>query len=151
MTVNHPTASSGDELRARAHELARRWLPMLLTRLGVGNSVILEMRLEIGDDVELLRRLELARVGILPVVRQTSAETRDMADSALALIAELARGVQRIDDDPAAADVALARVNQHLLGLLAGLPSSTVRAGLARASWWSRLLSRNASVRALAS
>lgn len=151
MPVIYSTASSSDELRSRAHELAQRWLPMLLTRLSVENAVILEMRAELGDDEELLRRLDLASMATLRVARQTSGETSELAHSARALIAELARGIERIDDDRAAADAALGRVNQHLLGLLAGLPSSTVRAGLARSSWWSRLLSRNASARALAS
>jgi hypothetical protein len=125
---------------------------MLLTRLSIENSVILKMRSAIDDDDdELLQRLDLARAATQRVARQNSGETSELAHSALALIAELIRGIQLIEGDPTAADAALGRVNQHLLGLLAGVPSSAVRAGLARTTWWSRLLSRNVSVRALAS
>ena len=151
MAVTNSMSSSGDELRCRAQELTQRWLPMLLTRLGIENGVILEMRSELSDEADLLRRLDLASAATQQVTRQDSTKTSDDADSALALIEELTRGVKLIDDDPIRAEAALSRVNQHLLGLLAGLPSATVRAGLARSSWWSRLLSRHASVRALAS
>lgn len=151
MAATNSTASSTEELQFRAQELAQRWLPMLLTRLSIENCVILEMRSELGDKADLLRRLDLASVATEQVARQNSGETGEVAHSALALIAELTRGIQLIEHDPTAADEALGRVNQHLLGLLAGLPSATVRAGLARSTWWSRLLSRHASVRALAS
>jgi hypothetical protein len=151
MAVINSSSSSGEELQCRAQELAQRWLPMLLSRLSIETSVILEMRAELTNDAELLCRLDLATRATQRVARQTSGETDDIAHSALALIAELTRGVRLIDHDLAEADEALGRVNQHLLGLLAGLPSSTVRAGLAPSTWWSRLLSRSASTRALAS
>jgi hypothetical protein len=151
MAVTNSMSSSGDELRCRAQELTQRWLPMLLTRLSIENGVILEMRSELSNEADLLRRLDLASVATQRVARQNSTKTSDDAHSALALIEELTRGVQLIDDDPIRAEAALSRVNQHLLGLLAGLPSSTVRAGLARSTWWSRLLSRHSTVRALAS
>jgi hypothetical protein len=151
MAVTTSTSSPDEELRCRAHELAQRWLPMLLTRLGIENSVILEMRSELHDDGELLRRLDLASLATQRIARQNNGETGEVAHSALALIALLTRGIRLIDVAPVAADEALARVNQNLLGLLAGLPNSTVRAGLARSTWWSRLMSRNASARALAS
>jgi hypothetical protein len=143
--------NSRKELQARAQELAQRWLPMLLTRLNIENDVILEVRADVRDAEDLCRRLELASAATERVARENSGETSEIAHSALALIAELTRGIRLIDEHPAAANQALGRVNQHLLGLLAGLPSSTVRAGLARSSWWSRLLSRNATVRVLAS
>jgi hypothetical protein len=146
-----PVIHSVDGLRTLANELARRWLPMLLTRLSIENAVILEMKSDLGDDEELLRRLDRARVATERVARQTGGETGEVAHSALALIAELTRGIQLLDDDPAAAEAALGRVNQLLLGLLAGLPSSTVQAGLSPSSWWSRLLSRNPSGRELTS
>jgi hypothetical protein len=151
MAVINSISSSGAELRCRAQELAQRWLPMLLTRLGIENGVILEMRSELVDSEDLLRRLELVRAATQQVADQNRGETGDDAHSALALITELARGVSLIDADPGAAEAALGRVNQHLLGLLAGLPSATVRAGLTRSSWWSRLLSRPATRGALAS
>lgn len=151
MAVSTSTSSPGEELRCRAHELAQRWLPMLLTRLSIENSVILEMRSEIDDDEQLLRRLDVASVATKRAAGQNSGETCEVAHSAHELIAELTRGIQLIDADPIAAEEALGRVNQHLLGLLAGLPGSTVRAGLARTTWWSRLLSRHATPRALAS
>jgi hypothetical protein len=135
-------SSSGcvEELQRRAYELGQRWLPMLLTRLSIENDVIVDMRAELDNDEELLRRLELARVATQVIEQGTSGEPKDMASSALELIAELARGTRLIRRDAAAADRALARVNQHLLGLLVGLPSSTVRAGLAPSKWWARLL-----------
>jgi hypothetical protein len=151
MAVTTSTSSPDEELRCRAHELAQRWLPMLLTRLSIENSVILEMRSELADDEELLRRLGRASAATQQVARQNDGETGEVAHSALALIAELTRGIRLIGVAPVAAEEALGRVNQNLLGLLAGLPNSTVRAGLARSTWWSRLLSRNATTRALAS
>jgi hypothetical protein len=139
MAVTTSTSSRIDELQGRAYDLGQRWLPMLLTRLGIENDVIVDMRADLADGQELLRRLERARVVTQAVARETTGETQDLAHLALELINELARGTRLIARDAAAADRALARVNQHLLGVLVGLPSSTVRAGLAPSSWWTRL------------
>jgi hypothetical protein len=139
MAVTTSTASRIEELQGRAFDLAQRWLPMLLTRLGIENDVIADMRAELVDSQELLRRLEQARVATQAATRETSTETQELAHLALDLIGELARGTRLIPRDEAAADRALSRVNQNLLGVLVGLPSSTVRAGLAPSSWWARL------------
>lgn len=98
------------------------------------------MRAELDNGEELLRRLERARIATEGIARGTCGESQELAYTALELIAELARGTRLIRRDAAAADRALARVNQHLLGVLVGLPSSVVRAGLAPSSWWARLL-----------
>jgi hypothetical protein len=139
MAVITSTSSRIDELQGRAYDLGQRWLPMLLTRLSIENDVIVDMRADLADTPELLRRLERARVATQTVVREAAGETQELAHLALELINELARGTRLIARDTAAADRALSRVNQHLLGVLVGLPSSTVRAGLAPSSWWTRL------------
>jgi hypothetical protein len=139
MAVTTSTSSRIEELQGRAYDLGQRWLPMLLTRLGIENDVIADMRVELADSQDLLRRLERARVATQAATRETSNETQELAHLALDLIGELARGTRLIPRDEAAADRALSRVNQNLLGVLVGLPSSTVRAGLAPSSWWARL------------
>jgi hypothetical protein len=139
MAVTTSTSSRIEELQGRAYDLGQRWLPMLLTRLGIENDVIADMRAELADSQDLLRRLERARVATQAVTRETSNETQELAHLALDLIGELARGTRLIPRDEPAADRALSRVNQNLLGVLVGLPSSTVRAGLAPSSWWARL------------
>jgi hypothetical protein len=140
MAMTTSNSSRDEDLLRRACELGQRWLPMLLTRLSIENDVITDMRSESGNAEELLRRLEVARVATETVARGSCGETQELAHSALELIAELARGTRLIRRDAAAADRALSRVNTHLLGVLVGLPSSTVRAGLAPSSWWARLL-----------
>jgi hypothetical protein len=138
MTTSNP--GRDEELLRRACELGQRWLPILLTRLSIENDVIADMRAELDNAEELLRRLEMARVATEAVARVSCGETQELAYSARELIAELARGTRLIRRDAAAADRALSRVNHHLLGVLVGLPISTVRAGLAPSSWWARLL-----------
>lgn len=140
MAMTTSNSSRDDELLRRACELGQRWLPMLLTRLSVENDVTTDMRSELDNAEELLRRLEVARGAADAAARRSAGETQELAHLALELIAELARGTRLIRRDADAADRALARVSQHLLGVLVGLPSSTVKAGLVTSSWWSRLL-----------
>jgi hypothetical protein len=116
------------ELRHRVLELSRKWLPMLLSRVGVEHAATLRIRQGSEDEAVLRGQLQFARVvTVAAAKRSKGGQNEDLSQHALAVIA------------------ALERVNRTLLGLVVGRrPDPREIDAIDRSStWWSRLLARS--------
>lgn len=134
------------ELRHRVFELSRKWLPMLLSRVGVEHAATSKIRRGSEDEAELRDQLQFARaVTVAAAKRDEGQYSEELGRHALAVIASLERALDLCHRDIDAADRAVDRVNRTLLGLVVGrLPdprSSDPSEG--GATWWSRLLGRS--------
>lgn len=132
------------ELHESVAILSRRWLPMLLNRVGVEIDLLAMLRRELDDDDELRRRLESARDTVREISRSSVGETEQWALASDEVISWLLRALELSVRNPAAAERIVARANRRLFGLLVGHPGSLPRP----TSWWARLFPGRADARA---
>jgi hypothetical protein len=134
------------ELRHRVLELSRKWLPMLLSRVGVEHAATLRIRQGSEDEAVLRGQLQFARVvTVAAAKRSKGGQNEDLSQHALAVIAALERALDLCNRDLDAAERAIDRVNRTLLGLVVGRrPDPREIDAIDRSStWWSRLLARS--------
>lgn len=132
------------ELHESIAILSRRWLPMLLNRVGVEIELLAMLRSELDGADELRRRLEMARDTVRAISRSSVGETEQWARSSDEVISSLLRALELSMRNPAAAERIVARANRRLFGLLVGHPGPLPRP----ASWWARLFPGRVDARA---
>lgn len=135
------------ELHESIAILSRRWLPMLLNRVGVEIDLLAMLRRELDDDDddELRRRLELARHTVREISHSSVGETEQWAHASDEVISWLLRALELSVRNPAAAERIVAGANRRLFGLLVGHPPGPLPRPT---SWWARLFPGRADARA---
>ncbi|NVB41837.1 hypothetical protein G6O69_28650 [Pseudenhygromyxa sp. WMMC2535] len=145
-----PASTPKDAPSAKLRQLAHRWLPMLLRRVGVASRCVHLLLKPNVDDMELLIRLKVVRDAALLSAASAWAkhdrQNAELAESAAAIAGQLALGIELSSRNEQAAERSVARAADLLVSLLVIRPSGgseiapTPAAPLPqKRSWWSRL------------